>query len=153
LEHDSQSKKSKKPYLGIAQPDIHNYDGESLPSDNEPTIELSDEEPTAPHPASEEPSNEEPMQRLTSPIEQVPPLPTTSGTSEPYSRTKPPRLLPANTHHSSITTIHQEQQLTTADMVTTITTATAATTTTRPGMPPPTNTTTTVSTCKAPEGF
>jgi hypothetical protein len=38
---------TKKPYLGIAQPDIHEFNGESLPLDNEQVPESSDEEPAA----------------------------------------------------------------------------------------------------------
>jgi hypothetical protein len=40
LEHNSVT---KKPYLGIERPDIHEFDGESLPSDNEQVPESSDD--------------------------------------------------------------------------------------------------------------
>src|SRR5580693_834692 len=49
LEHDSTS---GRPYLGVARVDIHNFDGESLSSEHEATIESSDEEPTLPRPKS-----------------------------------------------------------------------------------------------------
>jgi hypothetical protein len=39
LDHDT---RTRKPYLGVARPDIHEFDGESLPSDHEPTIKDSD---------------------------------------------------------------------------------------------------------------
>jgi hypothetical protein len=55
LDHDTHS---KKPYLGIARPDIHEYDGESLPSDREVAIEQSDKEPTLPRPKSPESSKD-----------------------------------------------------------------------------------------------
>jgi hypothetical protein len=47
LDHDT---RSKKPYLGVPRPNIHEFNGESLPSDHEPTIEYSDEEPSLPRP-------------------------------------------------------------------------------------------------------
>jgi hypothetical protein len=53
LDHDT---RSRKPYLGVTRPDIHKFDGESLPSDHEPTIEDSDEEPILPRPKSPESS-------------------------------------------------------------------------------------------------
>jgi hypothetical protein len=106
LEHNSTS---KRPYLGIIQPDIHDFNGDSLPSDNEAGKESSDKEPTALQPKSEEPSDEEPTQQFTSPIEQTAMLPTTSGTTNTHDRIEPLRLLPANTHCSSIATIRQEQ--------------------------------------------
>jgi hypothetical protein len=56
LDHDT---RSRKPYLGVARPDIHKFDGESLPSDHEPTIEDSDEEPILPRPKSPESSGSE----------------------------------------------------------------------------------------------
>jgi hypothetical protein len=56
LDHDTCS---RKPYLGVARPDIHEFDGESLPSDHEPTIEDSDEEPILPRPKSPESSGSE----------------------------------------------------------------------------------------------
>jgi hypothetical protein len=55
LNHDIHS---RKPYLGVARPDIHEFDGESLPSDHEPTIEYSDEEPALPRPKSPESSED-----------------------------------------------------------------------------------------------
>jgi hypothetical protein len=62
LEHDI---RTRKPYLGIEQLDIHKFDGESLPSDNEQVSESPDKEPTAPRSESEGSSNEEPTQRYT----------------------------------------------------------------------------------------
>jgi hypothetical protein len=47
LDHDT---RSRKPYLGVPRPDIHEFDRESLPSDHEPTIEQSDKEPSLPRP-------------------------------------------------------------------------------------------------------
>jgi hypothetical protein len=56
----------RRPYLGIEQLDIHEFNGESLSSDNEQVPKLSDEEPTAPRPQSEDSSDDnEPMQRYT----------------------------------------------------------------------------------------
>jgi hypothetical protein len=49
LNHDTHS---RRPYLGVARPDIHEFDGESLPSDHEATVEYSDEEPALPRPRS-----------------------------------------------------------------------------------------------------
>jgi hypothetical protein len=56
LDHDT---RSRKPYLGVARPDIHEFDGESLPSDHKATIEYSDEEPVLPRPKSPESSEDE----------------------------------------------------------------------------------------------
>jgi hypothetical protein len=56
LDHDT---RSRKPYLGVTRPDIHEFDGESLPSDHEPMIEYSDEEPVLPRPRSPESSEDE----------------------------------------------------------------------------------------------
>jgi len=55
LEHDSTT---KQPYLRVAQLDIHEFDGESLPSDDEQVPESSDEESTKPRPQSESSSKE-----------------------------------------------------------------------------------------------
>jgi hypothetical protein len=57
LEHDV---RTRKPYLGIERLDIHEFNGESLPSDNEQVPESSDEEPAAPRPKSEDSSDNEP---------------------------------------------------------------------------------------------
>jgi hypothetical protein len=86
LKHDSVT---KKPYLGIAQPDIHEFDGESLPSDNEQISKSLDEEPTAPQPPSEDSSDNEPTQCYTSPTERTTMLPTTSGNTNTYYRGEP----------------------------------------------------------------
>jgi hypothetical protein len=56
LDHDT---RSRKPYLGVARHNIHEFDGESLPSDYEPTVEYSDEEPTLPRPKSPESSEDD----------------------------------------------------------------------------------------------
>jgi hypothetical protein len=52
--------RTKKPYLGVKRLDIHEFDGESLPSDNDQVPESSDEEPAAPRPESEDSSGNEP---------------------------------------------------------------------------------------------
>jgi Retrotransposon gag protein len=135
LEHDSTS---RRPYLGIIWTDIHDFNRDSLPSKNKPVEKSSDEELAAPWSESEEASDEEPTQQFASPIEQTTTLPATPRTTNTYDGTEPPRLPPANTHHSSIATIHQEQQQTTTNMVTMTTTATAATTTVWPGTLPAT---------------
>jgi hypothetical protein len=57
LEHDT---RTKKPYLGVKRPDIHEFDGESLPSDNKQIPESSDEEPAALQPQSEDSSDDKP---------------------------------------------------------------------------------------------
>jgi hypothetical protein len=134
LEHNV---RTRKPYLGIERLDIHEFDRESLPSDNEPAPELSDEEPTAPRPQSENSSNnDEPTQRYTPASEQRPASPTASDTSYTYYRGRPRELLHPNEHHSSIATTSQEQQPTTTDMATQTITTTAATTTIQPSTPP-----------------
>jgi hypothetical protein len=56
LEHDSVT---KQPYLGVEQLDIHKFNRESLPSDNEQAPDSSDEEPTTPRPQSDSSSEEE----------------------------------------------------------------------------------------------
>jgi hypothetical protein len=56
LDHDTHS---KKPYLGVPRPNIHKFDGESLPSDHEATIKYSDEEPVLPRLKSPESSEDE----------------------------------------------------------------------------------------------
>jgi hypothetical protein len=86
LKHDSIT---KKPYLGIAQPDIHEFDGESLPSDNEQVPESSDDEPAASQPWSEESSNDKPTQHYASPTERTATLPTTPGVTDTYYRREP----------------------------------------------------------------
>jgi hypothetical protein len=144
LEHDV---RTKRPYLGVERLDIHEFDGESLPSDNERVPESSDEEPTVPKPQSENSSdNDEPTQRYTPTTEQRPASPTASDTSYTYYRGEPRELPLPNEHHSSIATSSQEQQSTATNMVTQTTTATAATTTVRPSTPPITTTTNTQAT-------
>jgi hypothetical protein len=56
LEHDTTT---GKPYLRAARNDIHEFDRESLPSKNEPAIELSDEEPPLPRPESPNSTNDD----------------------------------------------------------------------------------------------
>jgi hypothetical protein len=58
LEYDSMT---RKPYLRVARADIHKFDRESVPSDNEHITESSDEEPPALHPVLESSSDKEPM--------------------------------------------------------------------------------------------
>jgi hypothetical protein len=81
LKHDGAT---KKPYLGVTRPNIHEFDGESLPSDNEQIPKSSDEEPTAPRPQSEDSSNNKPTQRHASPTEQTVTPSTTSGVANTY---------------------------------------------------------------------
>jgi hypothetical protein len=136
LDHDA---RTRRPYLGVERLDIHEFDGESLPSDNEPIPESSDEEPKAPRPKSEassDSSDEEPTQRYASNAQQEPPSPTASATSYTYYGRGPRELPPPNEHRSSIPTFSQEQQSPAADMATQTTTTTAATTTVRPSTPP-----------------
>jgi hypothetical protein len=60
LEHDA---RTRKPYLGIKHLNIHEFNGESLPSDNERVPDSSDEEPAAPRLQSEDSSeDDEPTQ-------------------------------------------------------------------------------------------
>jgi hypothetical protein len=141
LEHDT---RTRRPYLGIEHLDIHEFDGESLPSDNKRVPELLDEEPAAPRPQSEDSSdNGEPTQRYTPATEQEPASPTASDTSYTYYGGRPRELPHSNEHRSSIITFSQEQQPTAADMATQTTTVTAATTTVRPNTPSAPTTTTT----------
>jgi hypothetical protein len=134
LDHDT---RSRKPYLGVARPDIHEFNGESLPSDHKATIEYSDEEPTLPRPKSPESSEDDiPTQSCTLiTYENIsrPPTPPNKNTSTGarYRRSPSP-----DQYRTSITTLRQEQQLTTTNMATTTTTTTAATTTVRPATPP-----------------
>jgi hypothetical protein len=82
LDHDA---RTRRPYLGIERLDIHEFDGESLPSDNEPIPESSDEEPAAPRPKSEDSSDSsdgEPTQRYAPSTQQEPLSPTASVTSQ-----------------------------------------------------------------------
>jgi hypothetical protein len=58
LKHDV---RTRRPYPGIKQLDIHEFDGESLPSDNEQIPKSSDEEPTTLRPESEDSSDDKPM--------------------------------------------------------------------------------------------
>jgi hypothetical protein len=134
LDHNT---RLKKPYLGIARPDIHEYNGESLPSDREVTVEHSDEEPTLLRPMSPK-SSEDGLPRQTRTFvtyENIsrPPTPPNENTSTGprYRRSPSPDL-----YHSSINPFCQEHQPTAADMATTSTTTTAATTTVRPTTPP-----------------
>jgi hypothetical protein len=80
LDHNT---RSKKPYLGVARPDIHEFDGENLPSDHEPTIEDSDEEPILPRPKSPESSGSEAPTRTLVTYENIsrPPTPPNEDSS------------------------------------------------------------------------
>jgi hypothetical protein len=80
LDHDT---RSRKPYLGVARPDIHEFDGENLPSDHEPTIEDSDEEPILPRPKSPESSGSEAPTRTLVTYENIscPPTPPNEDSS------------------------------------------------------------------------
>jgi hypothetical protein len=132
LDHDT---RSRKPYLGVARPDIHEFDGESLPSDHEPTIEYSDEEPVLPRPRSPESSEDKTPARTLVTYKNIsrPPTPPNENTSTGarYRRSPSP-----DQYCVSIATLCQGQQSTTPDMVTSTTTTTAATTTVRPNTPP-----------------
>jgi hypothetical protein len=144
LKHDS---RTRRPYLGIERLDIHEFDGESLLSDDERVSESSDEEPAAPRPQSEDSSdNNGPTQRYTPASEQRPASPAASDTSYTYYRGRPRELPHSNEHCSSIATTSQEQQPTATDMATQTATVTAATTTVRPSTPPAPITTTTQAT-------
>jgi hypothetical protein len=144
LEHDT---RTRRPYLGIKRLNIHEFDRESLPSDNEQVPKSSDEEPAAPRPQSEDSSdNDEPTQRYTPASEQKPVSPTASDTSYTYYGGEPRELPHPNEHRSSIATLSQEQQPTASDMVTQTATVTAAMTTVRPSTPPAPTTTTTQAT-------
>jgi hypothetical protein len=97
ITHDT---RTRKPYLGIERLDIHEFDGESLPSDNEQVPESSDEEPAAPRPQSEDSSdNDKPTQHYTPATEQRPASPAASDTSYTYYRGRPRELLHPNEHH------------------------------------------------------
>jgi hypothetical protein len=65
LEHNSIR---KQPYLGVERLNIHKFDGESLPSDNEQAPESLDEEPITPRPQSDSSSEEELTQRYAPPV-------------------------------------------------------------------------------------
>jgi Retrotransposon gag protein len=144
LEHDSAT---KQPYLGVERLNIHEFDGESLPSDNEQAPDSSDEEPTAPRPQSDSSSKEELTQWYTPPVETTTTTtPTTSGATDTHYRGESRELPLPNTHRSSIATLSQEQQPTTTNMATQTTTAATAMTTVRPNTPPATTTTTTTQT-------
>jgi hypothetical protein len=148
LDHNA---RTRRPYLGIEWLDIHEFDGESLPSDNEPIPESSDEEPRAPRPESEDSSDEEPTQRYAPNTQQEPPSPTASVSSYTYYGRGPRELPPPNEHRSSIATLSQEQQSPAADMATQTITTTAATTTIRPSTPPIDTTPTTQTSTSAPQ--
>jgi hypothetical protein len=105
LDHDT---RTRRPYLGIERPDIHKFDGESLPSDNEQISESSDEEPAAPRPKSEDSSDDEPTQRYTPAAQQEPASPTASVTSYTYYGGGPRELPLPNEQCSSIATFGQE---------------------------------------------
>jgi hypothetical protein len=126
LEHNSVT---KQPYLGVEQLNIHEFDGESLPSDNEQAPDSSDEEPTAPQPQSEDYSEEGLTQRYAPPAEATTTSPTTPGATDAHYRGEPQELPLPNIHHSSIATLGQEQQPTTTNMATQTTTAATAMTT------------------------
>jgi hypothetical protein len=102
LEHDSIT---KQPYLGVERLDIHEFDGESLPSDNKQAPDSSDEEPTAPRPQSDSSSEEELTQRYAPPIEATTTTPISSGTTNAHYRGEPRELPLPNEHCSSITTL------------------------------------------------
>jgi hypothetical protein len=132
LEHDT---RSRKPYLGVARPNIHEFDGESLPSDREPTIEDSDEEPVLPRPKSPESSGSEaPAHTLVTyeNISRPPTPPNEDSSSQPRYRRSPS----PDPYHFSIANPFKEQQPSPSDMATTTTTTTAATTTVRANTPP-----------------
>jgi hypothetical protein len=127
LEHNV---RIRRPYLGVEWLDIHKFDGESLPSDNEQVPDSLDEEPAAPRPQSEDSSdNDEPTQRYAPTTEQEPASPAASDTSYTYYGGRPRELPLPNKHCSSIATLSQEQQLTPTNMATQTITATAAMTT------------------------
>jgi hypothetical protein len=132
LDHDT---RLRKPYLGVARPDIHEFDGESLPSDHMTTIKDSDEEPILPRPKSPESSGSEAPTRTLVTYENIsqPPTPPNkdSSTHPQYRRSPSP-----DQYRVSFATILQEQPPSLTDMATMSTTTTAATTTVRPGTPP-----------------
>jgi hypothetical protein len=107
LEHDV---RTRKPYLGVECLDIHEFNGESLPSDNEQVPDSSDEEPAAPRPQSEDSSDDDkPTQRYAPATEQEPASPAASDTSYTYYGRGPRELPLPNKHRSSIATFSQEQ--------------------------------------------
>src|SRR5580693_9482082 len=112
LDHDT---RSRKPYLGVARPDIHEFDGENLPSDHEPTIEDSDEEPILPRPKSPESSGSEAPTRTLVTYENIsrPPTPPNedSSTQPRYRRSPSP-----DQYRISFTTPIEEQQPPPSDM-------------------------------------
>jgi hypothetical protein len=124
LDHDT---RTRRPYLGIPRPDIHEFDGESLPSDREAAIDSSDDEPALPRPRSPQSSEDEP----TAPtrtlvtyknISRPPTPPNEDPTTQPRYRQSPS----PDSYHVSFTPILQEQQPPTTNMAsTTATTATA----------------------------
>jgi hypothetical protein len=146
LEHDSITKQS---YLGVEWLDIHEFNGESLPSDNEQAPDSSEEEPTMPRPQSDSSSKEELTQWYAPPIEATTMTPTTPGATDSHYRGEPRELPLPNTHRSSIATSSQEQQPTVTNMATQTTTTTAAMTTVWPGTPPATTAATTQTTTTA----
>jgi hypothetical protein len=106
LEHDA---RTRKPYLGVERLDIHEFDRESLPSDNKRVPDSSDKEPAAPRPQSEDSSdNDKPTQRYAPAAEQEPASPTASVTSYTYYGRGPRELPLPNEHRSSIATLGQE---------------------------------------------
>jgi hypothetical protein len=86
LEHNSTT---RQPYLGVERLNIHEFDGESLPSDNEQAPDSSDEEPTTPRPQSDSPSKEELTQQYAPPVEATITTPTTPGTTDTHYRGEP----------------------------------------------------------------
>jgi hypothetical protein len=134
LDHNT---RTRKPYLGASRPDIHEFDGESLLSDHEATVEYSDKEPVLPRPKSSESSEDEiPTQTCTlvtyENISRPPTPPNKDTSTQPQYQGSPS----PDQYRVSITTLHQEQQPAATNMATTTTTTTAATTTVRPGTPP-----------------
>jgi hypothetical protein len=135
--------------LGVEQLNIHEFNGESLPSDDSQLPESSDEEPPAPRPESSDSSDDEPTQRYAPTTEREPASPTASVTSYTYYGGGSRELPLPNEHRTSIATLSQEQQPTTTNMATQTITATAATTTIGPSTPP-IDTTTTAQTTTTP---
>jgi hypothetical protein len=142
LDHDT---RSRRLYLGVTRPDIHEFNRESLPSDHEETVEYSDKEPILPRPKSPK-SSEDDISTQTCTLvtyENIsrPPTPPNKGT---FTRPRYRRSPSPDQYRISIATLHQEQQPTATDMATTTTTTTAATTTVHPGTPPADSVTTPV---------
>jgi hypothetical protein len=86
LEHNSVT---KQPYPGVEQLNIHEFDRESLPSDNEQAPDSSDKEPTVPRPQSDSSSEEELTQQYAPPVETTTTTPTTPGATDAHYRGEP----------------------------------------------------------------